>query len=132
MRGAWSHAELEQLRRHYRERGAKGCAELLPGRSESAIINRARTLGLQRTKPQWLASELALLRREYPIGGLAGCVVVLPRRSAPAIYQQVHSLGLSAPPYPSLKRAVGETAILREEVRSLRERLAFAEDRARR
>ena len=127
----WTAAEELIVRSIYRERGAKACAELLPGRSESAIVNRARALGLQRRKPGWLAKELALLQREYPIGGLAGCAAVLPGRTAQAIYQQAHNLGMTAPPVPTLKAAVGEAARLRFEIENLRERLSAAEARTR-
>lgn len=124
----WTEPELDVVRKQYRKRGPRGCAELLPDRTESAITNRARALGLQRTKRLWSTGEISLLSREYPIGGLAGCVAVL-RRSEQAIYQQAHNLGLSAPPYPSLKKAVGAAAVLRQEIHALRERLASAEAR---
>lgn len=130
-RQEWIEPELRILRQHYRSGGPRRCAELLPWRSESAIVGRARRLGLQRTKPGWLTSELALLKREYPVGGLAGCIAVLPKRSEQAIYQMAFKLGLSAPPYPSLKKAVGEAAVLREQLRALREKLASAEARIR-
>ena len=127
----WGEAELAVLRKHYRSRGPRHCAQLLPARTESAIINRARILGLQRKRPGWRAKELKLLAREYPIGGLAGCAAVLPNRTETAIYQQAHNLGISAPPYPSLKKAVGEAAVLRLELAELREKLAAAEAEAR-
>ncbi len=44
---AWSPAEDSVLRRDYAARGPDGCAPDLPGRTRSAIVNRAHVLGLR-------------------------------------------------------------------------------------
>jgi hypothetical protein len=127
---AWTEAELAVLAACWHA-GAAACAERLPGRSVGAIRQRARIVGLTRVRQAWLGTEIAVLQREYPVGGVAGCAAILTGRSAVAIYQQAHARGLAAPPYPSLKKAVAEAALLRQEVWILRSKLREAEARLR-
>lgn len=51
-RTAWSEQEDEVLRAHYAERGPSwaGWAEVLQGRSQQSIVNRANRLGLRVTR----------------------------------------------------------------------------------
>jgi hypothetical protein len=58
--GAWKTTEDAFLRRHYKEQGAKFCAENLTGRSISAIHRRVAKIGL--ATPNRIISEAALSR----------------------------------------------------------------------
>jgi|ERR1043165_2612995 hypothetical protein len=128
----WTEAELELLRRHYQPGRSAECLQLLPGRSQGAIVQRANIEGLGRKKQAWKGAEVSILKRHYPIGGTAACLPLLPGRRAHQIYMKVVQLGLKAPRAFDVAKVLGEAALLREENRRLRGRLAAAEDRARR
>lgn len=131
-RGAWSEAELELLRQHYRPGRSGDCLPLLPGRTQSAIVQRATIEGLGRKKQPWKGAEVSILNRHYPIGGTAACLPLLPSRRAHQIYMKANQIGLKAPRAFDVAKVLGEAALLREEIRGLRDRLAAAEARARR
>lgn len=57
----WLAKQDNQLRKHYPD--LKYLLACLPTRSRSAIITRARDLGLQKPKKQWTAAEIQRLRR---------------------------------------------------------------------
>ena len=64
MSAAWTEEELSILREHYRSHGSswRGWAELLPGRSGSAVQSRAKKEGLRGPK-SWSRRDEEVLRR---------------------------------------------------------------------
>lgn len=58
-RREWTTGELSALREHYPAHGRQwpGWADVLPGRSRSAISNAAVRLGLTRRTPRWTPAQ---------------------------------------------------------------------------
>lgn len=98
---AWTEEETEALRRHYPEHGPawEGWAELLPGRSRSAIVQRASVLAVRfadHKDTAWGVGELAVLMEEFPAHGAhwPGWEALFPGRSVAAIRKKAYELGL--------------------------------------
>lgn len=93
----WTQEELSILMKHYPALG-KDVIALLPGRTLSAVYNKAQRCKLRCKKPPitntpWSVAEFTTLLEYYPEEGDAVCTR-LPGRSAIACRHQAHEHGL--------------------------------------
>lgn len=92
----WSDEEDEILRKHYTDKkGIQHLCDLLPGRSNTAIYERARKIGLIKAKPwdKWSDEEISILKESQKLS-LAEIQKLLPDRTWDSIVAQRRRMGL--------------------------------------
>lgn len=123
----WTGREEKLLRQHYPQGGVPACLEVLPGRSASAIYNRAGQLGLRRPgadgrvvpRQRWHASPPidAVIRRTYQSvpskGDIAACAKAVGRPRW-WVSKRARELGLVVPRFKAPAWTDAETELVRE------------------
>lgn len=89
----WTEYEIEYLRNHYHEDGARSCGAVL-GRSPHATMTKANRLGLDRgIKPEYSQTELAYMRSHYGIDSVRDIAKRLGR-SVSSVKNKFSQLGI--------------------------------------
>ncbi len=100
MTRTWTNEEVDVLREHYPEHGARwdGWGRLLPGRSEASITHAAERWGV-RHRRYWTEGEDEVLRTHYPSKpmGWPGWKRLLPGRTRKQVRNRAAMLGLKCP-----------------------------------
>ena len=101
----WSAEEDATVREFFGAEGASGVARRLPGRSASAVSNRAHRLGLESGHfRRWTPEEDALIVEHYEaMGAGAMCAAgMLPGRDATKVMNRACALGVHRRKAPTL------------------------------
>ena len=94
----WTAGEEAILRGHYKQRGARWCAERL-GRGVHGVYARAMAIGLGEAKRPWTDREEELLRRHYRVRGAKWCAAQIGR-SHDAVRTRAMQNGLTGRAHP--------------------------------
>lgn len=123
----WTGREEKLLRQHYPQGGVPACLEVLPGRSASAIYNRAGQLGLRRPgangrvvpRQRWHSSVAidAVIRRTYQAvpskGDIARCAKTVGRPRW-WVSKRASQLGLVVPRFKEPAWSEDEIELIQE------------------
>ncbi len=108
----WTEPELQILRDHYPHQPLARMVELLPSRAKTALVTKAKNMGLRKTpearklcdranvrgKDWWDAEEIELLRRLWTTAPLAEVYPAFaPRRGQRAVQRKAEQLRLRRP-----------------------------------
>jgi len=97
-RNFWDEVEDKLLRETYPVSGITGAVAVLPGRSETGVISRAKHLGLSRSgtgkMKEWTGRDEMVLLRLWRNGPKQDIEEYLPNRSWKSIMSKAHKLRL--------------------------------------
>lgn len=86
--------ELEVIERTYPIGGMKDVMRELPHRSEGAVYDALRRLGVPLRQVEWTQEEVEIVEHRYPDGGTDAVRELLPHRSTTAIHTFVSRRGI--------------------------------------